>query len=59
MREWLTRTTWLLKHEGFEEQELAAAVNGMMHDALTFFDRKERAKFDEKLKTLQESLFAA
>ena len=59
MREWLTRTTWLLKHEGFEEQELAAAVNGMMHDALTFFDRKERTTFDLKLKKMQAALFAA
>jgi len=53
IHEWLARNTLLLKHEGFVGPELTAAVNGLMQDALTFFDVKDRAKIDAKLKTLK------
>jgi hypothetical protein len=44
IHEWLTRTTRLLQQEGFEGQELTAAVNGMMYDALTLSDQKHLGK---------------
>jgi hypothetical protein len=53
IHEWLTRNTLLLKHEGFVGPELTAAVNALMQDALTFFEMKDRAKIDAKLKTLK------
>jgi hypothetical protein len=59
INEWLSRTTRLLKDEGFEGQELLAAVSGMMQDALTLFVPKDRAKFDARLKRLPVPPLAA
>jgi hypothetical protein len=56
IHDWLTRNTLLLKQEGFEGQELTAAINCLMQDALTFSDTKDRAKIDGKLKRLQVPL---
>jgi hypothetical protein len=51
LHEWLMRNTQLLQDEGFEGQELAAAVNGLMQDVL-FVGRSLTAR----LKTLQVPL---
>jgi hypothetical protein len=55
IQEWMTKTSRLLRHEGFEGQELSAAINGLFQDALTFFDKKDLARFAGKWKRLHPS----
>ena len=56
IHEWLAIVAPLLKDSGFEGKDMTWAVNEILLESLTLFDKEDRAQIEAKLKTLRTPL---